>query len=89
MNEMDHEQELGPETPEADAIEQRVAVDGEASADAPRPVPLDANEADAIEQRTPVREAFAGLPRQVPIDADEADAADQERPVELDDDDYR
>ncbi|MBC6459766.1 hypothetical protein HKK72_18005 [Actinomadura sp. HBU206391] len=58
--------------------------------DLPSQVLFDANEADAVEQRTPVRdEAGPEAPRQVPFDANEADAVEQRRRVEQDDDDYR
>ncbi|MFC9972527.1 hypothetical protein ACFVH6_16740 [Spirillospora sp. NPDC127200] len=54
------------------------------------PLPDDAPEADAAEQRTVVGpDEGSQWPQQVPFDADEADATEQSREVELDEDDYR
>lgn len=50
---------------------------------------IEAPEADAVEQHTPVRDAENGNAGSVPLETDEADAADQRRVVELDEDDYR
>ncbi|MQY03571.1 hypothetical protein [Actinomadura macrotermitis] len=55
--------------------------------------PLDAPEADALEQNAPLLDdeeqtAVEGS-GEVPFDANEADAAEQSRVVELDEDDYR
>ncbi|MEU4576800.1 hypothetical protein ACBI99_29205 [Nonomuraea sp. ATR24] len=51
--------------------------------------PLEAPEADAVEQRRRLSEDESRPRREVPFDVDPADAADQDRVVELDDDDYR
>ncbi|WP_242901099.1 hypothetical protein [Actinomadura terrae] len=60
--------------------------------DREQPVPDEAPEADAAEQRAEVA-AEEEQPRewtaQLPFDADEADAADQRREINLDEDDYR
>lgn len=50
---------------------------------------IEAPEADAVEQHTPVRHAENGNATSVPLETNEADAADQRRVVELDEDDYR
>ncbi|HKE51917.1 MAG TPA: hypothetical protein VKE25_10440 [Actinomycetes bacterium] len=50
---------------------------------------IEAPEADAVEQHTPVRNADNGNNASVPLETDEADVADQRRVVELDEDDYR
>jgi hypothetical protein len=50
---------------------------------------IEAPEADAVEQHTPVRNSENGNGASVPLETDEADAADQRRVVELDEDDYR
>jgi hypothetical protein len=49
---------------------------------------IEAPEADAVEQRTPVQ-AIREHRDRVPLEVDPADAAEQNRIVELDDDDYR
>ena len=65
------------------------AYDAEA-ADSPVSTDIEAPEADAMEQHTPVREQAERPAAGVPFDADEADAADQNRIVDVDDeDDYR
>jgi hypothetical protein len=87
MSEMN--EELSPETPEADAMEQHEDIVDKTYVELPQ-APFDANEADAVEQRRPVREDTGNdLPRQIPLDANEADAVEQRRSVQLDDDDYR
>ncbi len=50
---------------------------------------LEANEADAAEQRLDVLEDDEAAAEPVPDEANEADAAEQHRPVPLDEDDYR
>ena len=50
---------------------------------------LEANEADAAEQRLDVLEDDETAAEPVPEEANEADAAEQHRPVPLDEDDYR
>ncbi|MCW2899899.1 MAG: hypothetical protein JWO67_2164 [Streptosporangiaceae bacterium] len=50
MTEMDREQELADETPEADAEEQRRSLREEAGTELPEQIPFDANEADAADQ---------------------------------------
>jgi len=55
-----------------------------------RDIGLEAPEADAAEQHTPVRDQEDPIwPDRIPLDADEADVADQSRIVEIDEDDYR
>jgi hypothetical protein len=82
----DPETELGLETPEA-------AVAEDYTGDEPFAVPDEANDADAAEQRTGVREPSGRWPESVPDEANEADAAEQFRPARDDgldeDDDYR
>lgn len=50
---------------------------------------VEAPEADAAEQRRPVRESDDDTPGTVPFDVDPADASEQHRVVEFDEDDYR
>ena len=50
---------------------------------------IEAPEADAVEQHTPVRNSENGNAASVPLEPNEADAAEQRRVVELDEDDYR
>ena len=50
---------------------------------------IEAPEADAVEQHTPIRDAENGAAASVPLETNESDAADQRRVVELDEDDYR
>ncbi|MCT9932571.1 hypothetical protein N5079_20430 [Planotetraspora sp. A-T 1434] len=54
-------------------------------------LPIEAPEADAVEQRQLVKVAEDNRwPEQVPFEADPADVAEQERTVDLgDDEDYR
>ena len=54
-----------------------------------REMDVEAPEADAVEQHTPVRGTDNGAVDAVPLETDEADVADQRRTVELDEDDYR
>ncbi|WP_063780938.1 hypothetical protein [Nonomuraea sp. SBT364] len=51
--------------------------------------PLEAPEADAVEQHQRLSDDDSGPRREIPFDVDPADAAEQDRVVELDDDDYR
>ena len=50
---------------------------------------IEAPEADAAEQHTPVQEGWNGTNGAIPLETNEADAAEQRRVVELDEDDYR
>ena len=50
---------------------------------------IEAPEADAVEQHTPIRETGNTAADSVPLETSEADVADQRRSVELDEDDYR
>jgi hypothetical protein len=50
---------------------------------------VDAPEADAAEQRRPVRDDDDDIPNSIPYDVDPADAAEQHRVVDFDEDDYR
>ena len=49
-------------------------------------VPLDAPEADVLDQERPWDPAGPVTPPSIPIDAPEADVLEQSRPVDLDDD---
>jgi hypothetical protein len=91
MSEMEEEQEIGAETPEADAVEQRIPVRDRGCPQPPARLPLDVDEADLIEQRTPAQGQGCPEPpgNPLPFDADDADVAEQKEPVQLDDDDYR
>ncbi|MEO3826141.1 hypothetical protein [Actinomadura sp. B10D3] len=51
--------------------------------------PVEANEADAVEQRAVLDEDERAEPGPLPDDANEADAAEQLIEVRLDEDDYR
>jgi hypothetical protein len=81
--------ERSPEAPEADAAERYTS----ARADDLTALPVEANDADAVEQHTRVGDSAERWPESVPVEADEADAADQHlsvRDEQLDDeDDYR
>ena len=68
-------EEIGPEVPEADALEQRTPVLPESTGEptAMNALPGDVPQADAIEQRTDVRPGNAGYER---IAATEAEAAE-------------
>jgi hypothetical protein len=74
------------ETPEDDAAEQYA--DNERSLT----VPVEANDADAAEQHTPVRDSSERWPDAVPTEASEADVVDQHIAVpddQSDEDDYQ
>ncbi len=80
------------EAPERDAIEPEEASDTVADSLAAGTVDVDleAPEADAVEQSTPVRtQRPAAEVSERSIEADDADAADQEHVVEFDEDEYR
>jgi hypothetical protein len=84
MTERDIEPSL--ETPEDDAAEQY------ADNEQPLTVPAEANDADAAEQHTPVRDSSDRWPDAVPAEASEADAVDQHMAVpddQSDEDDYQ
>ena len=84
----DHDIELSIETPEDDAAEQ-YAADEQYE---PLTVPTEANDADAAEQHTPVRDSSERWPDAVPVEANEADAVDQHIAVpddQSDEDDYQ
>lgn len=70
-----------------EALEGRVMSETE-NLDQP-PVPDDAPEADAAEQRAALEEEAPEYPDHVPFDANEADAAEQGREISLDEDEYR
>jgi hypothetical protein len=83
----DHDIELSIETPE-DAAAEEYASDEEQ----PLTVPIEANDADAAEQHTPVRDSSERWPDAVPAEANEADAVDQHIAVpddQSDEDDYQ
>jgi hypothetical protein len=67
----DRDIEPSIETPEDDAAEQY------ADDERPLALPLEANDADAAEQHTPVRDSSERWPDAVPTEANEADAVDQ------------
>ena len=50
---------------------------------------IEAPEADAVEQHTPIRATEDTAGDSVPLETSEAYVADQRRTVELDEDDYR
>jgi hypothetical protein len=90
MSEIEQEQEVGTETPEADAVEQRIPVRDRGCPPPLSHLPFDVDEADLVEQRLPARdEGCPEPPGPVPFDADEADVAEQKEPVQPDEDDYR
>jgi hypothetical protein len=81
----DRDIELSIETPEDDAAEQYAD-------EQPLTLPAEANDADAAEQRTPVRDSSERWPDSVPAEANEADAVDQHIAVpddQSDEDDYQ
>lgn len=79
------------ETPEADAFEQQMPVLREGSEEiSPGPLPSDASEADAIEQRTDVLPGSAGPARtaeEAGLEAAEADLIEQAQAPSFDDED--
>ena len=79
------------ETPDADAFEQQLPVLPEGSGEpVPGPLPPDASEADAIEQRTdvlPGRPGFAPTADGAGLKAAEADLTEQAEAPPLDDED--
>lgn len=80
------------ETPSGDALEQlQDPADAEAAVGAATPqVALEASEADAVDQQTPVRgEEPDPANADRPWDADEGDLAESSRQVGYDDEDYR
>lgn len=80
------------EAPGDDVLEQeQSATDAEAAVQRPEDsgVGVETPEADAQEQRQPLRGEDAPHRPTLPVEADEADAADQAREVELDEDEYR
>jgi len=80
------------EAPGDDVLEQeQPATDGEAAVQRAGDdgVSVETPEADAQEQRQPLRGDDPGYQPTVPAEADEADAADQAREVGLDEDEYR
>lgn len=91
MSETDDLDRLAPDTvDEADAFEQRVALDEAGDPVGAAPMPDDANAADAAEQRAALDEAGDRVDiAPIPDDANEADVAEQSREVPVDEDDYR
>jgi len=55
----------------------------------PDELDVEAPEADAVEQATPVNPAERAAELRVGLEVDEADALEQSRVVSLDEDDYR
>lgn len=79
---------MSDEVPEADALEQRIAASPAAPADPAdgRPRPVEASEADYLEQRRPVLSGAEGpLPGPDP-EAPEADLLEQGTALPVDDD---
>ena len=74
------------ETPTEDALEQSQTL-GEAAAT--EDVDMEAPEADAAEQHTPVGRSQWVVERSLSDEANEADAAEQAVVVEADEDEYR
>jgi hypothetical protein len=82
----DRDIETSVETPEDDVAEQY------ADDEQPLTLPIEANDADAAEQHTPVHDSSERWPDAVPAEANEADAVDQHIAVPDDqsgEDDYQ
>lgn len=88
----DKDIEPNVEAPESDAAERHFTADAGERPEGAEEISLETNEADAAEQRTPVRDGTRRWPETVPAEANEADAVEQAVPVRGDDsdeDDYR
>jgi hypothetical protein len=77
------------ETPDGDAVEQQQTTADGGRQEEIGEVALEAPEADAVEQHTPVRGDERAPIASTTWEADEGDLAESAREVPLDDDDYR
>lgn len=76
------------QAPEADALEQHQALDGGGHDPTPVSLPVDADAADALEQRHSAPADQEAAPVSFPADANPADVVEQHQAVPLDEDTY-
>ncbi|MDT7546837.1 MAG: hypothetical protein QOE99_2947 [Actinomycetota bacterium] len=78
-----------PEANPADVAEQRASASRDEPLSSAPEVPLDAPEADVVEQSADAGPGEHLAERDLPLEADEGDAAEQAAVVTQDEDDYR